>query len=272
MVDPAASQNNQPRQGIRQPPPAPSCPPNMRVGPPDFVGVGAQRCGTTRWFDLLAAHPNVSVPPGLRKELHFFDRFHAGGFADADADVYHEHFPRPEGSLTGEWTPLYMAAVWVPAMLAAAAPTARLLVLLRDPVERYISAMRHHARMAELGGVALSALAPFDAYARGLYGAQLIRLLAHFDRAQVLVQQYERCVLDTLGELRRTYHFLGLPDPGEPPAGLDAHPNRQPGEPELRLDARAALIDAYAEDVTALARNFPEIDLALWPNFAGLAC
>jgi Sulfotransferase family len=255
-------------QGVRTPPAPPVCPPGWRTGPPDFVGVGAQRCGTTRWFDLISAHPDVSPPPGTRKELHFFDRFHAGGFTAADAAAYHEHFPRPDGLLTGEWTPLYMAAVWVPAMLAAAAPAARLLVLLRDPVERHVSAMRHHARMAESGGLPLSALAPFDAYARGLYGAQLTRLLAHFDRAQVLVLQYERCVLDPLGELRRTYKLLGLPDPGHAPPGLDAHPNRQPGEPELHPGARRALIDAYAEDVAALAHGFPEIDLALWPNFA----
>jgi hypothetical protein len=242
----------------------------MRTGPPDFVGVGAQRCGTTRWFDLIAAHPEVSRPFGLRKELHFFDRFHAGGFGPADVASYHEYFPRPEGRLTGEWTPLYMAAVGVPAMLAAAAPQARLLVLLRDPVERYISAMRHHARMAELGGLSLSALAPFDAYARGLYGAQLRRLLAHFDRTQLLVGQYERCVLDPLGELRRTYEFLGLSSPGQTPPGLDAHPNRQPDKPELNRDARDALIEAYADDITMLARDFPEIDLALWPNFAGI--
>jgi hypothetical protein len=131
--------------------------------------------------------------------------------------------------------------------------------------------MRHHARMAELGGLPLSALAPFDAYARGLYGAQLTRLLAHFDRAQLLMQQYERCVLDPLGELRRTYEFLGLPAPSEAPPDLNAHPNRQPGKPELHPDARAALVEAYAEDVAALARDFPEIDLELWPNFAGLA-
>src|SRR5271167_2527938 len=131
-------------QGIRVPPPPPACPAGWRTGPPDFVGVGAQRSGTTRWFDLIVAHPQVLAPLATRKELHFFDRFHSDPLAPADAGAYAEYFPRPEGVLTGEWSPSYLPSPWVPAMLAATAPRARLLVLLRDPVERYISALQRH--------------------------------------------------------------------------------------------------------------------------------
>ncbi len=257
-------------RGVRTPPPPPTCPEGWRTGPPDFVGVGAQRCGTTRWFDLIAAHPQVQKPPGLRKELHYFDRYHEGGFTAAGAEGYGEYFPRPQGALTGEWTPLYLTAVWVPAMLAAAAPDARLLVVLRDPVERYRSAMQHHRRAAEADGRPLDSLAPHDAFLRGLYGAQLRRLLVHFERSRVLVLQYERCVSDPQVELMRTWEFLGLGDPGCD-LDVEAHPNRQPEKPALHAYARRALVDAYSEDVTELVARFPEIDVGLWPNFAQLA-
>jgi Sulfotransferase family len=256
-------------QGIRTPPPAPLCPEGWRTGPPDFVGVGAQRSGTTRWFDLIVAHPDVASPLATRKELHFFGGFHAGGFTAADAAAYHDYFPRPEGQITGEWTPVYLAAPWTPSMLAAAAPDAKLLVLLRDPVERYLSGMEHHHRRARAAAQPLKALAPLDAFMRGLYHSQLTNLLAHFARSQVLVLQYERCVREPLSELRRTYEFLGLRE-AEAVPDLDARPNLQPDKPPLHPDARRALVEAYTDDVVSLVDGFPEIDLGLWPNFAQL--
>ncbi len=257
-------------QGVMLPPAVPQCPPGWRRGAPDFVGIGAQRAGTTRWFDLVVAHPQIQAPPATRKELHSFDRFHAGGFTAGDVDAYGEWFPRPQGQLTGEWTPVYLAAPWVPAMLASAAPEAKLLVTLRDPIERYLSGLQRHHRTARATGEPLNAMAPLEAFMRGFYHAQLTRLLAHFERSRVLVLQYERCVRDPLGELRRTFAFLGLTDTGFVP-DLQAHPNRQAEKPELHPDARRALVEAYTLDVTELVRGFPEIDLALWPNFAWMA-
>jgi hypothetical protein len=233
------------------------------------VGVGAQRSGTTRWFDLIAAHPEIEAPPATRKELHHFDRFHAGGFSARDAAAYHDYFPRPPGRLTGEWTPVYLAAPWAPPMLARAAPHAKLLVSLRDPVERHLSGLQRHHRVARATETPLNAMAPLDAFMRGFYHAQLTHLLAHFDRSQVLILQYERCVRDPLPELRRTFAFLGLRDTAFLP-DLGAHPNHQPEKPDLHPDARQALTHAYAPDVARLQHDFPEIDVGLWPNFARL--
>lgn len=257
-------------QGIIAPGPAPGCPAGWRTGPPDFVGVGAQRSGTTRWFDLIVQHPEIESPPATRKELHYFDRFHPGGFTAADAAAYHDYFPRPPGRLTGEWTPVYLAAPWAPPMLAAAAPCAKLLISLRDPVERYLSGLQRHHRVARATETPLNAMAPLDAFMRGSYHAQLIHLLAHFDRSRVLILQYERCVRDPLPELRRTFAFLGLDDTAFVP-DLDAHPNHQPEKPDLHPDARQALVHAYTPDVARLIHGFPEIDVSLWANFAHLA-
>lgn len=255
--------------GMDLPPPPPPRPQGWHTGPPDFIGIGVQRCGTTRWFNLIAAHPEVARP-NRAKELHYFDRFHAGGFTPSDAARYEEFFPRSAGCKVGEWTPLYLSAPWIPRLLAASAPDARLLVLLRDPVERYLSALELNARVAARKGAPLSRYAPLDAFARGLYHAQLLGLLRHFDRSQVLVLQYERCSSEPRAELRRTFEFLGLGDVEFVPE-LDAHPKRQPEKPKLDRDARATYVQAYRDDVLGLVESFPDVDLRLWPNFADLA-
>lgn len=252
-----------------EPPLPPLCPAGSKVAEPDFVGIGGQRCGTTRWFRLLASHPDV-VPSPAAKELHYFDRFYEGGFGAADADGYRRYFPRPDGAVGGEWTPSYLAAPWVPPLLAAAAPGAKLIVLLRDPLERYLSGLEHDAWVAAQAGLPLSQHAPMEAFARGLYHAQLMAWLEHFDRSRVLVLQYERCSSEPAAELRKTLEFLGLSDAGFAP-DLEAHPNRQPAKPELGPLVRAAYLRAYRDDVTRLTEDFPEIDLKLWPNFAELA-
>ena len=121
------------------PGPEPECPPDWRTGPPDFVGIGTYRSGTTWLYEMIVAHPDVAIPPGRPKELHFFESFWEGGFTPAEVSRYHRYFPRPAGKLVGEWTPRYMFDSWTPRMLAAAAPEARLLAILRDPVSRYVS-------------------------------------------------------------------------------------------------------------------------------------
>jgi len=256
--------------GVDMPPPVPQCPPGWRTGPPDFVGVGVQRTGTTRWFRLIAAHPEVVKPPAGTKELHFFDRFHEGGWDEASAARYHDYFPREEGRKVGEWTPMYCAAPWIPPLLAAAAPDARLLVLLRDPVERYLSGLQLGREVAARRGAPLSRYAPLEAFARGLYHAQLATLLRHFAHEQVLVLQYERCAREPATELARTFEFIGLEDTAFQP-DLERHPRRQKQKPALDARARAAFVAAYEQDVKALIEAFPEIDVALWPNFKHLA-
>ena len=167
----------------QQPPP---CPAGWRTGPPDFVGVGVQRGGTSWWFRELSRHRDVHQAPGARKELHFFDPFSNRSLTAADIRRYHQWFARPDGGITGEWSPVYVYEPWAVPMLALAAPDARYLLLLRDPIDRFRSGVEFAVRK----GFSHSA-AVLDAFHRGLYAEQVARLLDHVPRERLLVLLYE---------------------------------------------------------------------------------
>ena len=120
-------------------------PRGWETGPPDFVGIGAQRSGTSWWFGQISRHPAVVAPSG--KELHYFDRFWNAEFTATDGDGYRALLPRPPGKTTGEWTPRYMYDPWTLPLLQLCAPTAKILVLLRDPWDRFISGLGHERRV-----------------------------------------------------------------------------------------------------------------------------
>jgi Sulfotransferase domain len=245
----------------------PPCPPGWSTGPPDFVGIGAQRSGTSWWYRGIEAHPGIATVEGQAKELHYFNRFWQGELPDGWIERYHQLFPRPEGRLAGEFTPRYMQDFWTPPLIREAAPEARLLVLLRDPVERFRSGVERTVRRSP-GGRPIDLVQVSDALARGLYAAQLRRVLDHFPREQLLVLQFERCRDEPLATLGASWRFLGLDPLGElPESMLERGKARE--KPELPDRWRAELVARLADDVRDLAALFPEaIDLERWPNFA----
>ena len=239
----------------------PALGPGEVTGAPEFVGIGVQKAGTTWWHGLVAAHPQVSVRPDIHKERHYFDRFAVKAFGPADVAQYHGWFPRRPGTVAGEWTPDYLHLAWVPGLLARAAPEARLLVLLRDPIERLRSGLSHHR--AQRGRVTAEVWA--DAVDRGFYDQQLAGWASFFPPDRILLLQYETCVADPAGELARTYRFLGL-DPFVP-EGLSRRVSATTRTVPLPHDVRERLVDLYTADVSALAKNHPELELRRWPNF-----
>lgn len=244
----------------------PTLGPGEDAGPPDFVGIGVQKAGTTWWYELLLQHPGISSPESIHKERHFFDRFGSVPFGPQDIDHYHGWFPRRQGVLTGEWTPDYFAYAWTPPLLKRAAPDARLILMLRDPIERFLSGLAHQERAGESTG----ANAINDAMQRGFYNRSLASWQEHFDADQLLVLQYERCVADPVKELHVTYQHLGLPDVH--PAGLTASSGTSAASAgRLDPDVKKRLVAIYEADVIALATRQPDVDLTLWPNFSYLA-
>lgn len=248
------------------PPPIPR---GWRTGPPDFVGVGAQRSGSSWWFRFaVEAHPRVVRMEDQEKELHYFDRFWHGRIPADFVETYHRFFPRPQGAITGEWTPRYMFDFWSMRLLHQAAPEARILVILRDPIERFRSGFAMRRRWGLTRGRTLDAVA--GAVARSAYADQLARVFAVYPREQVLVLQYERCRADQVTEMQRTLSFLGL-DPVAPAEEL-VEKSRPPREkPSLSDEMQEDLVARLLPDVERLAELCPEIDISLWPSFRDLA-
>jgi hypothetical protein len=240
-----------------------------RPGPPDFVGVGAQRSGTTWWYELISAHPGVRTG---EKERHYFNRFCTEEMGDGDIERYWASFPGRAGTITGEWTPRYAYDVWTPPLLRRAAPDAKLLFMVRDPIERLRSGVVHQCSLTPPSGPVELATIYAEAADRGRYGTQLSRLLQFFAREQILVLQYERALRDPWAALRATYEFLGL-DPDVRPADLDRPRGTSSADlkPALPADFRAALVAELGGEALALATLAPDLDLSLWPWVAPVA-
>jgi hypothetical protein len=267
--------------------------PKRDAGPPDFIGVGTLQAGTAWWHDLLLRHPEVESPRRRARSLHFFDQFASRAMTDADVAEYHRSFGRRRaGRVTGEWTSRYTYDAWTPPLLRRAAPEAKLIVMVSDPIERYRRRLGRERGQVTEGEPQLYMA---DAAGRGHYATQLRQLLAFNDPERVLVLQYERCQADPFGQYARTCRFLGVSDSFRPrvlerqaargfgpPAHIRALRSlglmpvllkllgRVPqGEPaDLWPDLEASLHADLDGEVAALARMVPEIDLGLWPHFA----
>jgi len=110
---------------------------------PDFIIIGAQKCGTTSLFKYLSQHPDVY--PSYPKEIHFFStRFNRG------IPWYRSHFPltiqkeiversNNRQFLTGEASPNYFANPHAAGRVSKVVPNVMLIILLRNPVERAYS-------------------------------------------------------------------------------------------------------------------------------------
>ena len=123
-------------------------PPEQQAEPPDFIIIGVPKGGTSSLLSWLGTHPQLWVHP--RKELHFFN-----GAWEQGEEWYRAQFPQflhGSGILRGEATPNYFLDPRVPARLAAVAPRARLILLLRDPLQRAISWIEHLRRHEGLQG------------------------------------------------------------------------------------------------------------------------
>lgn len=189
---------------------------------PDFVILGAMKAGTTQLYRWLEQHPDVWLP--RVKEPNFFSRDRA--WRNGVSDYYARFSQTPPGRRTGEASPEYLDPAWslsVSTRIQQAAPEARLVAVLRDPVAR----MRSHYTHQVLRGKELrpfsAAVTPLDSpyVRRSCYGAALagFSLWLQDGRLQVFDfhQLFDEETRDQ--EWARLLRHLGLP--GMPcPAGV----------------------------------------------------
>ena len=207
---------------------------------PDFLILGAQKAGTTALYAYLRRHPSITGPSW--KEVSYFDRHYARGEA-----WYRGNFPnrsRTRRKLVGEASPSYLFHPLGPERVRALLPEARLIALVRNPVDRALSHYNHEVALGReplsfedaLGAEderlrgELERLVGDPRYfsrpwwshtykARGRYAEQLERWLVVFPPEQLLVLPTE----DLAAKPERT-HACVLEFLGAAPQRLDTYP------------------------------------------------
>lgn len=224
-------------------------------GLPEFIIIGAQKCGTSSLHALLDHHPGLFLPRG---EIFFFDvddvEQHPDFFVqtrqgwtrhdwEADLSTYLRWYrgffgAAAPGQMLGEDSTTYLASRLAPARIRALLPEARLVVLLRDPVRRAYSAYWHNVAA---GRVCSSFERELRDHGPGLldkgrYDEQLDRYLAHFPREQVQVLLFDDFVAEPQRTVDHVCRFLGV----EPVSISGVETHRNAARPPLWVPARLA--------------------------------
>lgn len=243
---------------------------------PDFLLIGAKRCGSTSLFTYLMEHPDVATlfPAAEgRKGTHYLDRHSQRSLA-----WYRSHFPvRRAGRTYGEASTYYFAHPWSAQAAAALVPNARIIALLREPATRAFSQYRDEfkngnetlsftaalaaepARLApevermQLDRHYYSFVHEHLAYAAwGRYAEHLGRWMSFFPAEHVLVLRSEDMFSEPEAVYRRCTDFLGLA-PYQPAF------RRHNAAPESQADTAAlrGLREYYAPHNARLAELLP---------------
>jgi len=201
---------------------------------PDFLIAGVPKAGTTALHAALAPRPGLFLPAVKEPKFFLSDGPPPAAGGPGDVQTYQEHVwrqadyealfaPAPPGALLGEATPFYLYDLGAHARIKALVPSARLVVLLRDPVDRAHSNWTHlwnaglepeadfltacHAEPARRA----AGWADFWHYVGlGRYGEQLEHLYRHFPREQLLLLRYRELKDDPAATLDRVCAFLGV--------------------------------------------------------------
>lgn len=203
---------------------------------PDFIIIGAQRCGTTSLYRNLVTHP--CVVPAFRKEVHFFDNNYKKGVLWYKAHFHttlYEWYKKKlynHTVITGEASPYYIFHPRAPLRVFNTVPHVKLIAILRNPVDRAYSHYYHERRRGVETHSFEKALKKekerlsregepldnsykfhhqhFSYLVRGIYADQLKAWLQFFPREQLLILT-ESFFDDIPAGFDRVIHFLGLP-------------------------------------------------------------
>lgn len=186
---------------------------------PDFLIIGAQKAGTTSLYNYLQVHSDLI--PARTKEVNFFgnpEHYEQG------LDWYLDHFYFEENKLSYEVTPNYLFQSVAAERIAKHLPNTKLIVILRDPVERAYSSWNMYrnfkptshlfeARSFEEAIEDEFAGIPGKNYlARGLYYSQLTHYLKYFKQSNLLILDFEELKTEPDRVLKKCFHFLNLKD------------------------------------------------------------
>lgn len=260
-------------------------PEGWKVVPPSFIGVGVPKAGTTWWYDLMISHPDIVdnrlrvkqvAFGGFSKELMYFLHMPMRGMAQQEIDTYLQAFAAPEGSICGEFSTMYLSYPTCLSHIARTTSAAKIIVILRNPIDRTLSHMNHLVRnRGKLLRVAKNAEKLFltfqvmtEAALHSRYAPGLKQLLKYYRRDQILVLLYEKNKTSYRDEIRKTFAFLGVDPDFVPEGGASLVVNKKDYVlPKFEKEERLRLVEYFRDDVTETMDLFPELEIAYWPDF-----
>lgn len=181
----------------------------MNDGGPDFLVIGAQKCGTTTLYEDLRAHPAIRIPE--KESAWLLD--HDVTTADGRAAYGAAFGPRPPGVLVGEVATDYAMLPAIDAVSRArlVSDSLRIIYIVRNPIDRVIS--HHHHRLSEQQAPANieDALEQCpDLVDNSRYATQVAPWIDAYGRERVHVVRFEDYVANRQREVGRLHEFLGL--------------------------------------------------------------
>lgn len=195
---------------------------------PNFLIIGSGESGTSWLYACLLSHPQIFLPSEMRPEPHFFYKsweYEKG--LHYYLDRWFSDVP-DQATAIGERSSSYIFGPCVPSRIAQHYPDIKLILLLREPIERAYSNWRfsvesglevlsfptaierEQARLVAETNPVWQEIQPFAYLGRGMYGEQVERFLHYFDREQLLILNSDRVRLNEAGALNTIQEFLGV--------------------------------------------------------------
>ena len=227
-----------------------------KIRTPDFLVVGAQKCGTSWLYQTLGQHPEIftTTPKGL----YFFNS--AEGYAKG-WDWYLKHFEGAGDKVSaGEFTPNYfwttapegaIDGLTIPQLTHRHLPEVRLIITLRDPVDRAVSAYYHHIKAQRVRQTQrlTEVRDQHGILSMGFYDTHLSAWLDAYPREKMLILVYEDEIQANRTEtLRQVHRFLGV-DEGFKTRFSSYRYNARASQLSMRLGPRAPRLARLADRV-----------------------
>jgi hypothetical protein len=224
----------------------------------DFIVIGSARCGTTSLWKHLDSHPEICTPPDKERPFFSVDEDYERGL---DWYMNQMFAPGPDGAKYGTVTGGYMAGTSEQVKTTAArmretVPDARLIVLLRDPIDRAIAAFRQQTRRGVAKKSFEKTFLPAlnrgkrlpEAVGGGEYGRILSIYLDEFPRDQILVKFTEELETKPKRLMREIFEFIGV-DPTHVPPDLGTRYRQGGMEARVSPEAVDALLNYMKTEI-----------------------
>ncbi len=179
---------------------------------PNLIIIGAQKCGTTSLHYYLGLHPQISM--SKEKELNFFLGRHNW---NKGIEWYKSNFTG-KARIYGESSPSYTTYPFsgaVPERMYSIVPEAKLIYILRDPIDRIISHYIHNCTIGREDRTIEAAVSPFDSspyVCFSKYYMQLEQYLAHFPKSNIIIITLEELYYQRRLTLQKLFKILNVDD------------------------------------------------------------